>query len=961
MAATLEERTAPSEVRLVIVIPGIGGSVLADGRGEVVWNARLAGIVRALWRPERLAIDEVLTPVGLIESTTLFPGFSVIHGYGDFVNAISSVLGWAVDWGNPAHPNLDAQVVAFPYDFRQGVAESAERLGELVKHRLGHLGLAGQPNRVLVVAHSMGGLVARRWVADGHWDVCRAIVTLGTPHRGAPKALKFLHDGAPWWTGRSKDVRELLRGWPAMYALLPRYQAVRDLLSRDSKYLYPADLPLPWLQQPAQDAFAMHKGIETEWKLHQHETDCLALTGIGHPTLMQSRWDGRQLTTVTEQLPSYDAPSGELGDGTVPALSALPIEQSNRLATTPQLPVRHSQLVTAKLALNEIKELLLTARPPSSRHAGGGLTIGLSLDDAVIEGEPAVGAAQFEPAELFEEELWLDCRLYGATEHGPVPQPRLEQDETRPWRWTLRLPGLARGEYRLEVTAASPTPRPLPARAIEEFFVVPPMDEDPVLVAVTKPAAEEFEGLDYSADLSAGQVAPLSDTELLHNCEGIRAEELSVTAELVERIVATQSELRQLWDTTRAPAPPVDREVTLWRLGWLFYESSWALTKLVRTSFDATDHAPSKAAVALIVRLSTSYVRLPWPQWAPRGLGALRAHALAESKRDTDAGFVSAWVWHDEAKQRYVEYLATTPAKPSRLRLGLVETMLQLALAETGTACRGVERTLGSWGEELLESADPIDAFVEQDNAGERRGMLRRLLKGVQFGRDALERAAEIEQKHGLVHRVDEERLAMVTAFQNPGIMTARACLLAMPLCLGLDGWRPPEEFGDWAEARAFLRDTFERAYRAIEREVRDDHGELKPFSQSFERPLMHIRTHFGLLHPGAELGSELSFADCLATARLDGAAVEAMCSWLADRPVPARRGEGNPIASVMMPGYIRLVERYRLDHAGSTGEYAEWRVKWFELDRYADDAARRVWLDVALAAATALDGVTPE
>ena len=47
---------------------------------------------------------------------------------------------------------------------------------------------------MIVVAHSMGGLVARYWMGPlGGWRVCRALITLGTPHRGAPKALPHDH------------------------------------------------------------------------------------------------------------------------------------------------------------------------------------------------------------------------------------------------------------------------------------------------------------------------------------------------------------------------------------------------------------------------------------------------------------------------------------------------------------------------------------------------------------------------------------------------------------------------------------------------------------------------------------------------------------------------------------------------------------------------------------------------
>ncbi|MDQ1742349.1 MAG: hypothetical protein QOE23_688 [Pseudonocardiales bacterium] len=952
MVAEASAHAFPSEVRLAVVIPGIGGSVLANARREIVWSGRLSGIAQTLLRPEGLAVDEPLTPVGVIESTALFPGFSIIHGYRDFVQEIAGVWGWDIDWGDPAEPNPEARVVVFPYDFRQRIEESAAKLGELIETRLDRLGLRGQRNRVLVIAHSMGGLVARRWVADGNWDVCRAVVTLGTPHRGAPKALKFLVDGAPWWTGRSRLVRDVLRSWPSMYALLPRYAAITDLREptgsdRDDRQrpdLYPADIPWSWLQKPAAEAYAMHREIEAAWKEHHLDSDCLALRGVGHATLLQSRWDGAALTTVEEQLPAHRELSDELGDGTVPAISAIPIEQGHRLASVPPLAVRHSRLVTAKPALALVRSLLLTAQPDNHWVAGDTLMIGLELDDAFVEHESIVIGAYFEPADLAED-LALECRLYrDGTEVQPPP---LIRDTSRPWRWTARLAGLPRGEYRIKVRALATRPQPLPASAIEEFFVVARCPEEPAGNAA-------FMGLRYDADL-APTGEPFSDAELLQACQGIRAKQLTTTPDLVERIVATQAQLRRSWDSSRTSAPPVEQQQTLWLLGWLYYESSWELTQDVKASFESPEELEpaSQAAVELIIRLATSYLRLPWPHWAPRGLGTLRSRALAESKRDTPFGYSQAWLWHGEAKKRYVSYSSTVPAEPARLRLGLDETMLQLALAETGTACRTVERALGLWGQE--ESGPPPTRpsdFAHLDETGEQRGMFDQLVEGSQFGRDALEKAAEIERMHGLVHGVDEERMAQVTAFQNPGIMTARACLLVLPLCGGLerDGLRPPDQFQDWAAARAFFLDTFRSAYRATEAEVPDGRGGFEPLASRFQRPLVHLRLAFGLLMPGAVLPSRLDFADCLAQDRMDDQAVEALSAWLAGKR-QSRRGEGNPLASAMMPGYIRLVEEHRMARGSAEDGYRAWRERWFQLDRYATDPGRREWLAAAIAA----------
>lgn len=69
---------------LVVVLPGIGGSVLArPGTPEdVVWDAGKADIADLVLRPARMSVPESphLEPLGLTESTK-FLGFTMVPGY----------------------------------------------------------------------------------------------------------------------------------------------------------------------------------------------------------------------------------------------------------------------------------------------------------------------------------------------------------------------------------------------------------------------------------------------------------------------------------------------------------------------------------------------------------------------------------------------------------------------------------------------------------------------------------------------------------------------------------------------------------------------------------------------------------------------------------------------------------------------------------------------------------------
>jgi triacylglycerol lipase len=66
----------------------------------------------------------------------------------------------------------------------ESVARQAEHVGEIVRRLQAERGLGRQFS---IIAHSMGGLVARRYLAD-HPGVVTGLVTLGTPHGGSPLA-----------------------------------------------------------------------------------------------------------------------------------------------------------------------------------------------------------------------------------------------------------------------------------------------------------------------------------------------------------------------------------------------------------------------------------------------------------------------------------------------------------------------------------------------------------------------------------------------------------------------------------------------------------------------------------------------------------------------------------------------------------------------------------------------------
>ena len=181
--------------------------------------------------------------------------------------------------------------------------------------------------------------------------------------------------------------------------------------------------------------------------------------------------------------------------------------------------------------------------------------------------------------------------------------------------------------------------------------------------------------------------------------------------------------------------------------------------------------------------------------------------------------------------------------------------------------------------------------------------------------------------------------------------MTARAALLALSLAAEMEDLqpRPGGQYDTWSEMRAAALEAFLQAYRAIEQPVLDADGRPSPINQSHQRSLVQIRLHAALMLPGLELPSRWEFAATLGLDPLGDEAVAALSKWLAEPTVTGkRRGDANVIGSATMPAFIRSVDAYRKSEGVSSG-YREWRERWFELDRYADEPGRRRHVQWAL------------
>ncbi len=201
----------------IIFIPGVYGTELCQNGcsllGEI-WPS----VVRTLVVPGDLHL-EVLRPndegqdANGISPGNIIPNVWYEDIYGDFLGFLG---------GESFSPKYT--VYKFPYDWRLDIEQIANELEDFVNN------LTQAPgSQVNIIAHSMGGLVAKAYLSKAAANESKVanIIMIGTPHFGAPKALKALLFG-------EDDVFGLIQGFadkdrlahietnmPSAYQLLP--------------------------------------------------------------------------------------------------------------------------------------------------------------------------------------------------------------------------------------------------------------------------------------------------------------------------------------------------------------------------------------------------------------------------------------------------------------------------------------------------------------------------------------------------------------------------------------------------------------------------------------------------------------------------------------------------------------------------------------------------------------------
>jgi len=235
---------APKGKNPIIIIPGLTGSDLYNSKtGEHVW-----------FKPARAKDDDIRLPISaniarnrdnlvakdIIRSVQFFKFLPETEIYERLIDALEKRGGYAeASWANPKKSDFQDTFYVFPYDWRRDNVENARLLAQKIEELKRRL---GKPNlKFNIVAHSMGGLIARyaamygsaelptgkprpTWPGARHFD---KIFLLGTPNEGSVLSFQAILSGFSYIGGglNLPFIQNLSRfdvfTIPSIYQLLP--------------------------------------------------------------------------------------------------------------------------------------------------------------------------------------------------------------------------------------------------------------------------------------------------------------------------------------------------------------------------------------------------------------------------------------------------------------------------------------------------------------------------------------------------------------------------------------------------------------------------------------------------------------------------------------------------------------------------------------------------------------------
>jgi pimeloyl-ACP methyl ester carboxylesterase len=440
--------TAPTD--LVVVLPGILGSTLRQD-GHLVWAPSAGSALRAIATfgasLRRLELPagigdqdpcDGVQPAGLMPDLHVLPGiWTAVKGY-DKLMARLRRLGYR----EPAPGAPVGNLLPVPYDWRLSCRYNAQRLGTIIEPALQRWRDQGGPYaaaQVVFVCHSMGGLIARWYIEKcGGTQITRKLITLGTPYRGAARALDQLVNGAHPGLGPFRiDLTRFARTMPSLHQLLPEYACIQhgnDLAKTTGITLPELDTAM------VTDAMRFHTDLHhAEAGRPQSMTATHAIVGTTQATATTARLAGGRI----ELLDTYQD-QDLAGDATVPIVAACRADVPMDSNTLRRVPDKHGNLHRNAAALDEMEGILTASNIVIK--APKPVALRVDAPELAPAGQPIT--VHVTPAEPTRHAIHLAV----TSETGTLVEAR----RIRPSAGSVPIDGLAPGAYTIDVSGADP-------------------------------------------------------------------------------------------------------------------------------------------------------------------------------------------------------------------------------------------------------------------------------------------------------------------------------------------------------------------------------------------------------------------------------------------------------------------------------------------------------------------------
>lgn len=317
-------RTPVATTTPVIIVPGIMSSKLEEN-GELIWpnTSRLVTSITDDFL-DILSMDQSGSPINRdVNATEIIKELNSSDYYSGLIT-------------NLGVQNYDENLDIFDnfYDWRLDIEDLAQKL----KKRVDEIKVSRGVDKINLVAHSMGGLIFKKYLQEYGGDSIEKFIDVGTPHIGAPSAYKTLIYGDNLGVGKlfglvginAGRIKQISQNMPSVYQLLPSRSYFNDSEDGYQYYVFNGVEQSKRLTFDETSAYLKTSGrnsalVDRADTLHReidglnpadYGVEAYNIVGCGVPTLGQF-----YLFDDSVERPSYGIRFIN-GDGTVPLRSA---------------------------------------------------------------------------------------------------------------------------------------------------------------------------------------------------------------------------------------------------------------------------------------------------------------------------------------------------------------------------------------------------------------------------------------------------------------------------------------------------------------------------------------------------------------------------------------------------------------------------------------------------------------